>query len=49
VHARLAGILVLGQGGAVDHGDDGLAKYLLVTADDGARGTAAAAALGPLE
>lgn len=49
VHAGLAGVFVLGQGGAVDHGDDGLAKYLLMTADDGARGAAPAAAPGPPE
>jgi len=49
VHARLTGILVLGQGRAVDHGYDGLAKDLLVTADVGGRGAAPAAAPGPLE
>src|SRR5207248_1028425 len=43
VHARLPGVLVLGQARAADHGDDGLAEHLLVTADDGGRGPAPAA------
>jgi hypothetical protein len=49
VHARLARILVLAEGRAGDHGDDGLPEHLLVTADRGRRSPAPAACAGALQ
>ena len=49
VHRRLARVLVLGEDGAFEHGNDRLAQYPLMDADDGTRSVAATRSDGPVQ
>lgn len=49
VHGRLARVLVLGEDGAFEHGNNCLAQYPLMAADDGTGGMTPARGGGPFQ
>lgn len=49
VHGRLARVLVLGQDGAFEHGNDRLAQYPFMAADNGIRSVTSARGGGPFQ
>jgi len=49
VHGRLARVFVLGEDGAFEHGNDRLAQYPLMAADDGIRSVTSAGGGDPFQ
>ena len=49
VHGRLARVLVLGQDGAFEHGNDRLAQYPFMAADNGIRSVTSVRGGGPFQ